>query len=255
MGNILPIPVIPTAPTSSVHPASALVTPKIPFSFVYEDLVSHVQAILHQMVEIEQFLAYAWENERTIQNELKSRSLIFVDPYGNEMVNKHMDHEMISTVFRKYKKDYVPKYLQPWIKLGRMNGNSILPLSDSELKSIVSKYADGYRFITYGEVIVWVGDYEKLPPRKLVVQVLLTDNMEKIKMRIKKPRKYVYIELRLFTINENAGPNTMNWDAGTTLQLEDSIMSSKLYQDNCVVMAKVIKEKVSCDLLFSCHFT
>jgi hypothetical protein len=74
-------------------------------------------------------------------------------------------------------------------------------------------------------------------------------------MRIKKPRKYVYIELRLFTINENAGPNTMNWDAGTTLQLEDSIMSSNLYQDNCVVMAKVIKEKVSCDLLFSCHFT
>ncbi|CAF1015637.1 unnamed protein product [Didymodactylos carnosus] len=62
-----------------------------------------------------------------------------------------MDHELISTVFRKYKKDYVSKYLQQWTEIGPMNQNAISPLNDCELKLSVSKFSDGYQFITYGK--------------------------------------------------------------------------------------------------------
>ncbi|CAF1264644.1 unnamed protein product [Rotaria sordida] len=134
-------------------------------SFVYDDLVFHVQGIQHKIVEITKFLDDRWENEKKIENELKSRSLTFIDPYGNLIVNKYMDHQLINTILKKYKKDYISKYLQKWIKIGTMKENVISPLSDYELKSTVSKYADSYQFVTYGEVTVWAGNYENLPLR------------------------------------------------------------------------------------------
>ncbi|CAF3862828.1 unnamed protein product, partial [Rotaria sordida] len=117
-------------------------------SFVYEDLIFHVQTIQHQMIEIAKYLDDQWKNDKKIREELKSRSITFVDPYGNPITNKYMNHELISTLFKQYKKDYIPKYLQNWVKIGTISENVISPLDDSELQSTVSKYPDGYRFIT-----------------------------------------------------------------------------------------------------------
>ncbi|CAF1341803.1 unnamed protein product [Rotaria sordida] len=160
-----------------------------PSSFIYEDLVLHVQKIQRKIVEITKFLEDQWEYEKKVQNELKSRLLTFIDPYGNSIVDKYVDHQLINTVLKKYKKDYVPKYLQKWIKIGTMKENVISPLSDYELKSTVSKYADNYQFVTYGEVTVWVGTYENLSPRVITLRVLLTDSIDKIKLQLKQQQQ------------------------------------------------------------------
>ncbi len=94
-------------------------------------------------------------------------------------------------------------------------------------------------------MIVWVGDYETRPPRKLVLQVLGMNNMEKIKMEIKKQEMFTNIELRLFMMNDHITPNQMNWNEATILKSENIIMSWKIYQNNSVIMAKLIKENVS----------
>lgn len=135
---------------------TARIISTMPSSFVHENLVTQVQAIQNQMVEIENILDDRWKNEKKTSDEFKCRSLTFIDPYGNPINDDHMDHELISKIIRKYKKDYIPKYLQQWIKIGTMNENTISSLNDSELKSNVSQYANGYQFITYGEVTVWI---------------------------------------------------------------------------------------------------
>jgi hypothetical protein len=232
--------------TSTATPAISA----IPTSFVYEDLVSHTQAIQRQMIEIIKFLDDRWKNEKKTRDQLKSRSLVFIDPYGNQIVNKYMDHELISTVFRKYKKDYVPRYLHQWIKIGTMNQSNIEPLEKCELQSTVSKYTAGYQFVTYGEVNVWIGSYEYLPPHKFVLKVRLNDTIEKIEMHLKKRHKCTKIELKSCIINQNEKPNTKDWDEGTILKSEDTIMSCQLYQDNCIIMAKLIKDMVNCSFFF-----
>jgi hypothetical protein len=245
MSNILSSLVGPTVPTSATDTTSAPVKPKIRYSFFYEDLVYHVQTIQYQIIQIEKFLADRWKNDKNIRNELKSHSLAFIDPYGNRTINTYMDHELISKVITTYKKDYIPKYLQQWIRIGIMEQNNISPLCDDDQKSNVSKYENGYEFIAYGEVTVWIGYYEDLPPKKLQLRVLPTDNMKKIKMLIEELRKITNIELRLSTIDQDEIPNKMDWERGTPVQSEDSIMSCKLYQTNCVIMAKINEEKVS----------
>jgi hypothetical protein len=234
--------------------ATADVIPKMPSSFVYEDLISKVQAIQYQIIENTKLIDERQKNEKKVQNELKSRSFAFVDPYGNRTVNKYMDHELIGTIFQKYKKDYVPRYLHQWIKVGTMDENVISPLSDCELKSVVSKYDDGHQFITYGQVTVWAGNYESLSAQIMVLPVLLTDNMEKINIQIKEQRKFASIELKSIVINQDTRPNKESWDDGRALKLDDTIMSCQLYQDNCIIMAKLIKEKVNCNFVPS-NFT
>ncbi|CAF0909521.1 unnamed protein product [Rotaria sordida] len=71
-------------------------------SFVYDDLIFHVQAIQNQMIEIVKYLDDRWKNEKKIRKEIKSRSIIIIDPYGNPMTDTYMDHELISTLFRKW---------------------------------------------------------------------------------------------------------------------------------------------------------
>ncbi|CAF1452320.1 unnamed protein product [Didymodactylos carnosus] len=142
--------------------ATAATRSTMPTSFVYEDLISHIQAIQYQMVEIENVLDDRYKNDKKVRDELKSRSLIFIDPYGNRTTQKYMDHELMYKVMKKYKKDYIPKYLQQWIQIGTMNQNEISPLSEAELKSTVSNYANNYQFITYGTVTVTINEITKL---------------------------------------------------------------------------------------------
>jgi len=214
------------------------------FRFVYEDLVSRVETIQNRTVQIENILADRCKNNKKIADELKSRSLTFIDPYGNHMTNKYFDHELISNVIQKYKKNYVPKYLQSWIKFGTMKENQILPMNDCELKSTVANFENDYQFISYGQVTVWFQGDHNSSQEKLESPVLLMDSMEKIKMQILEQEHFTNIELKLCMINKNKYPEEKNWNEGTILKSEDTIMSRQLYQDNGIIMAKLFKEKV-----------
>jgi hypothetical protein len=217
----------------------------MPTSFVYEDLISKVQTIQNQMDKIHIVLTDRWENEKRKRDELKSRSLVFIDPYGNQTINKYMDHQIIDNIIRKYNKDYVPKYLQQWIQMGTMKENRISPLNDWKLKGNVMSYSNGYQFITYGEVIVWIGNYDNTELQKIILRVLLMDSLEKIKTQMKKFHQFDNIELKSYITNSNEQPNEENWNEGTLLKSEDTILSSQLFQNNCVIMAKINQDKVN----------
>ena len=216
-----------------------------PTSFVYEDLVSHIQAIHFQMIEGMKYLDNRWNNEEKIHDQLKSHSLSIIDPYGNPMTKQYMDHDLISTVLKNFKKNYVPKYLHQWIQFGHLIGNRIQPLKESNLSSIVAQYRSEYPIITYGEITVWTGDWETVLPYRLSLEARLTDNMANIQMQIKGRTNQTLIELKACIIEKNSRPTQMNWDAGTTLTSEDTIMSKHLYQENCIIMVKVAMEKVN----------
>jgi hypothetical protein len=222
---------------------------EMPSSFVYEDLVSKVQTIQNQINEIHLVLIDRWKNEKRKRDELKSRSLVFIDPYGNQTVIKYMDHELISNIINKYKKDYIPKYLQKWIQIGTIKGNVLTPLNDGELRSNVSAFADGYQFITYGELTVWIGTYDNSVLQDVVLRVLLTDTLEKIKTRINGFGQFNSIELKACVKNSKEE----NWNEGRMLKLDDTILSSQLFQDNCVVLAKINEKKVNYHLSLNNH--
>ncbi|CAF1190003.1 unnamed protein product [Adineta ricciae] len=208
-------------------------------SFVYEDLVSQVQTIQTQMIEMENFLDNQWEKNKKMQSELKSRSLTFIDPYGNRTKIKCMDHETISKTIKKYRKEYVPKYLQPWIKVGLLNESTISPLSESALKSSVSNFTASHEFVSYGEVTVWMRIHESFLTKKVVINVLLSDDLEKIKMRVKERRRFTDLELKMSTVEENKTPSEKDWTEGTPLKSKDTVMSSQLYLQNSIILAKV----------------
>jgi hypothetical protein len=228
--------------------ASAAAVPTISNAFVYEDLVFKVQALQLQIAESIRLLYERMKDEKNVQNDLKLRSLIFVDPFGNSITNQYMDHEMINIILKKHMKYYVPKYLQEWIKIGTRNGNFLLPLTDCELKSTVSKYDDGHQFITCGEVVVWISICESLPFQKIVLRVILTDNMDNIKIALNEHQQFSSVELKLSQGDPHTKPNDENWDKGQTLKLDDTIISCKLYENNCFIMAKLIKANVNSDI-------
>ncbi|CAF3226785.1 unnamed protein product [Rotaria socialis] len=225
--------------------ASAGITSTMLTYYVYEDLVFHVQAIQLQMIEIAKFIDDQAKNDQKMRMKLKSRSLTFVDPYGNPTTNQYFDHEIISTLFNKYKKDYVPKYLQKWIKLGKMNAGVILPLTERELNSTISEYDNGYCFVTYGEVNLSIIYSEHRRPHTLVLSVLLIDNVKKIKTRIPKTRRLENIELKSFTTNDESSKNVACLNEERTLNPNDTVLSAKLYEHNCIIMAKLVEESAS----------
>ncbi|CAF3189164.1 unnamed protein product [Rotaria sp. Silwood2] len=218
---------------------------KEPNSFVYQDLVLHVQTIQHQMMNITKYLDDQCINQKNIQKELQSRSLTLIDPYGNPITNKYMDHELISTLFKKYKKNYVPKYLQQWIKIGTIHQDIISRLDESYLKLSVSEYPDGYQFITHGELNILIEYREDIAPEQLVLHVLVTDTIEKVKMRIQKLRKLPNIELKSFIADQGSQMTRQNWNEGRTLKLNETVLSSKLYEDNCIIVIKIFQEKTA----------
>jgi hypothetical protein len=70
-------------------------------SFVYDDSVSHVQKIQNQIVEIGNVLNNREKNRKRKRDELQSCSLVFIEPYGNQIINEHMDHESIHKLIKK----------------------------------------------------------------------------------------------------------------------------------------------------------
>ena len=217
---------------------------RIPTSFVYQDLISKIQTVQQQMIEMENHLANQWKTNKTIENELRSRSIVFIDHVGYRTVQKCLDHEQIHQILRNYKKNYIPKYLQKWIKFGVMIRDSISPLTDDELTSTVSNFENGQEIHCYGDITIWMGHYEDYSPRKFAVPIFLTDNTEKIKMKIKEERYFGDIELRSSVINDNDNPTRKNWSEGTPLKSDDTVLSLQLFQNNSIIMAKVINNKV-----------
>jgi hypothetical protein len=229
--------------------ATAAAISQLPTSFIYEDLISKSQAIQYQLVEIENVLNDRCKNKKTLPDELKSRTLVFIDPYGNRIANKYMDHELIHKLIKKYKKDYVPKYLHQWIKIGTINNGVISPLEDSELKSTVSHYANDYQFIAYGEIKVSLEIDGHFRSSKLHLKTLLSDDMNKIRAQIRNHRQFDDVELKYCTMDQNPMPDQELWDQATKLNLNDTLLSCKLFQDNCVVIAKLFKEQASYNAL------
>lgn len=211
--------------------------------FAYIGLLVQVETIQNRIVEIENILHDRFEIDKNKFNVLKSRSLTFNDPYGNKINEKHLDHELIRNVIKKYKKDYVPKYLQDWIKIGVMKNDVISSLDDYELKSTVSIYENDCQLISYGCISIWYtidnhSSYDRLP-----IPVLLMGKVEKIKMKIKEKQDFIDIELKLCMIDKN------NWDEGKTLNPDDTIMSCRLYENNYIIVAKLLTAKVKLFIL------
>jgi hypothetical protein len=224
--------------------AAASVVSKSSSSFVYEDLVSRVQIIQNHMLKFEQVLDNRYKNEKNVINELKSCSLTIIDPYGNQMTDKYLDHELMNNVIKKYKKNYIPKYLQEWIKIGTMNEHTISSLNDFQLKSVVSNYSNSQPFISFGEITVWVGGYEYASPHPFTLPVVLSDNMDKIKTQIAQLGQFTHIQLFSLVVNENEEPDKNSWNEGTILKSEDTILSCQLYKNNRVILGKIGEEKV-----------
>ncbi|CAM4972140.1 unnamed protein product [Rotaria socialis] len=217
---------------------------KVSKSFVYEDLMFHSQTMQHQMNTMTKFLDGQCKNDKQLRKELKSHSLKFIDPYGNLTIHECFDHEMVNTIFNKYKKDYVPKYLQKWIKIGKINQNIISPFEDHELTLSVSNYTDDYQFSTYGELNISIAYGENAPLQKLLLRVLLTDSIEKIKMQIQELEKIKNLELKSCILNQHGLSNEQCWSQSQLLNLNDTVLSRKLYADNCAIMATVLEEKI-----------
>ena len=221
-------------------------------SFDYEDLVSHVQRIQKQIIEIENVLNNRQKTRKRKRDELKSRSLTFIDPLGSHISNEHMNHQLIDKILKNYKRDYVPKYLQQWTEIGIRKENESELSNYFKFKSTVSQYADGFEFISYGVVTVRVGYYDNSKSVKLTTQVLLTDTIEKLKIQIAKIGEFTNVELKLGDIEENVNPNEADWNKGIALKSDDTIHSSRLYEKDRIIMAKV---EVIDHFLFTFHIS
>ena len=232
--------------------AAAIPISKKPSSFIYEDLVSHVEIIQNQIIQIEKILDYRWTNEKRKHDEIKTRSLIFIDPYGNRTVKRFMDHEYINKITNEYKENYVPKYLQQWIKIGTINENIISSLTASS-NSTVSNYVDSCQFIIYVQTTVYISCSGIHWLHNFVLPVLLTDNTEYIELRIKQHLQITDMELKLCIVTEEKREvSEKDWDENMVLKSKHTIMSCQLYQNKCVILAKIIRKNVNCNF-FSFH--
>lgn len=220
-------------------------------SFVYEDLLVQILTIQHQMIEGIHHLDRQLIKTNTIRNQLKSRPLTLIDPYGNSISKQYMDHELIRLIVKRFKMNYVPKYLEQWIQFGQLVDNQIMPLNESNLNSSVGHYQSEYPIVTYGEITVWLGDFQDVIPRKIVLKARLTDNMENILSNLKKQTNFTDIEFRRCILNQDAPPTHKNWNEGTILKSEDTVMSKDLHHDHCIIMANTNKVHHYC-FLFLC---
>lgn len=207
-------------------------------SFVYEELVLHVQTLQKQMIEIMKYIHEQCKDKANIPRELESRSFTLIDPYGNAIKNHYMDHEVISAVFKNFKKEYVPKYLQKWIQLGRIEQGVISPLSEHELSKCVSDYDADSQFVTYVGINLVTKYCEGMSPIKSILPVLLTDSIEKIKKQIQNVKRIKDIQLSPFV------PNPQNSDEVQTFRPEDTVLSTRLYDSANAILVKVVETEV-----------
>ena len=214
-------------------------------SFVYEDLVARVKAIQQLAIGIDTLLRDRFNDESIKRDVLKFRTFAFIDPYGNRTIHEHMEQELISNVLRKYKKDYLPKYLQKWMKIGIRESTAIVPIPECGATSNLCAFVNETEFVAYGELTVWLGRYETAIPNELLLRVSVMDTIETIKQRVEERGQSHGIELRHYTTNKPGRPTAIDWERGKALDADATIMSLRLYQENCVVMAKISPKTVN----------
>ena len=151
---------------------------------------------------------------------------------------------------KRYKKNYIPKYLQQCIEIGTMNEHTISSLNDFQLKSVVSNYSNTQPFISFTEITIYIGGYEYASPHPFTLPVILSDNIDKIKTRLAQLGQFTHIQLFSLVLNENAKPDKNSWNEGTILKAEDTILSCQLYKDNRVILGKIGDEKVDSNFWF-----
>ena len=224
-------------------------------SFFYEDLISHVQSIQKLMVKVEHQLSDQSQGDKKQEAKLKARSFTFIDPHGNPIVTEHLDHQSIGVVIKKFVKEYIPKYLQGWIKIGTINPQKAFKCDEVEMKSFVHQYPDGQQFVAYGQITGWIVDANDswFEPLRLCVQ--LSDSMEKIKSHVRRSRLITAdLELRLSLMESNAKPKAEDWYNGKQLQANDTIMLCKFYEKNRHLLLSISTGKVNNDFLFLLKF-
>ena len=216
-------------------------TPVLLTSFVYEELLSHVLSIQLQIVNGMKYL----HEQSTKNNLLKSHTITLVDPYGNAMNHRYFDHQLLRTVLKDFQKNYIPKYLQSWVKFGEINLSKITPLKESQLNSIVAQLGDYIpQLITYGEVSIWIGNDEKGPFQKFLFPVRLTENIQSIENNLKTRLNATSLEWKTVQLEDNATPDEKHWNDGELLKSEDTILSKNLHQNNSIIMVKTTHEQV-----------
>lgn len=217
----------------------------IPTSFVYEELVAHVQQMQVQLKSSIELLRNRWESQKQNSREIKLRSFMFIDPFGNRTTHKYMDHEYLGDICRKYKQEYIPKYLQQSIEIGIIDGDSISALNEKSLRSMISQYGNDTVFCTYVNMNVWIGKGSMWVCDITSIRVLPFSSWERIKTELKNSQKCHDIELRLFTSDQIMEEHKLIWADGTTLKSDETFMSHKLYEKHHALMAKMIEENVS----------
>ena len=158
-----------------------------------------------------------------------------------------MVHELLSSVLKKFKKNYVPKYLHQWIRLETSFKISLGQLKPSQLVLTVAEYHDERPIITYGKITVWIAHRINTPPYKLVLRMRLTDNVKSIQNHLERLTEFTNMELKACLIeDEDMNVTDKNWNEGKILKSEDTIVSKELYQDRCLIIAKIDTVKVNC---------
>ena len=230
--------------------ASAAVIRPSPSTFIYENLIERVKAIQQLATGIDKVLRDQLTDEQIKRNGLKFRTFTFVDPFGNKMTHEHMDQQLIADVLRKYKKDYVPKYLHKWIKIGIREQTAILPIAECDATSNLSTFANETEFVAYGELPVFIGRYETAIPTKLLLRVSVVDTIETIKTQIEELGRSGEVELRYHTFDGSGRPTASDWEQGQAVRAEATVASFRLYRENCIVMAKIststVNDKLAC---------
>lgn len=227
--------------------ASAEVLQAFPTSFVYEDLVDRVLRMQEKTIEINRTIEQNLRKNTQHQRQLASRSFVFIDPFGNRITDQHLDHLCLGKIIQKYKKEYCPRYLHSWIKIGFFNSNKLQLLTENQSEQPASKYPDGQEFISFGEIQVLIVNRQCHLLEETSLNVRLTDTKENIRESIReyrekirrKPSDDTEIELRVTPLDSSSGSNDDRWNRGKDLEDGQTIFSSQLYQRGTMLMVKI----------------
>lgn len=229
--------------------AAVAVLSPLPTSFVYEDLVSRVETMQLQMNKVNAMIEERTKTNKKVQRQLESRSFIFIDPFGNRMINRELDHQSLHKILQKYKRDYCPRYLHAWIQIGFFNVNQIQVTTTDQLKKTVSQYPDGQIFITYGKIGVRIVNEQLHLLQETYVTIVLNDNRETFENSIRELRERIRgklnvitrMELKLCESDSSIEGNERLWSNGRTLEIKETVLSTQLYQKDTFIMAQIIE--------------
>lgn len=218
-------------------------------SFVYTEFVAHVANVQQQINQAAKHLENLAQKKHSDSNKLQSQEIQFIDPFGNKFKKSYFHHELIGNIINKLRKNYVPKYLQKYIKFGWMKNDSIIPIQDSDLKQNVAE-CQNTTLVTYVTITAWLGYCSYMLSNQKVLNLLVTDTVESLKQKLGLNNEVSEIQLRLgASRNYSCIPDVRDWQSAKELKSNDTVLSCELFQDNWILMVNVTDDKVSLLLL------